>query len=285
MMHGAKHKVNIKALTLATAAALACANGVPVWGQPEELEGDTSPKPTGAQGVASFVKDGTLDLDAVVKHFEDMYRSDSSISTAELIVTKPRRTRTLRMKAWTQGEEKALIVVQAPPREKGTASLKVERNLWNYFPRIKRTIRIPPSMMLASWMGSDFTNDDVVRDSSYSDDYLYELVGRSENPAGWTIRFNAKPGTVGLWKRLDLVVSLDGWIPLAATYYDRKDRLARTMYWDDVKDFDGRRIPSRMTLIPQDKEGHKTQFVYLDIDFDVEVPDSTFSLSALERKR
>jgi hypothetical protein len=214
-----------------------------------------------------------------------MYRSDSSISTAELIVTKPRRTRALRMKAWTQGEEKALIVVQAPAREKGTASLKVDKNLWNYFPRIRRTIRIPPSMMLASWMGSDFTNDDVVRDSSYSKDYVYELVGRSEDPPGWTIRFNAKPGTVGLWKRLELVVSLDGWIPLVATYYDRKDRLSRTMFWEEVKDFDGRRIPSRMRLIPQDKKGHKTEFVYLDIDFDVEVPESTFSLSALERKR
>jgi outer membrane lipoprotein-sorting protein len=233
----------------------------------------------------SFIKDGKVDLDAVVKHFEDLYRSDSSISVAELTVTRPNRERTMTMKSWTRGREKALIVIQAPVREAGTATLKVDDNLWNYLPRIKRTIRIPPSMMLASWMGSDFTNDDLVRESSFTDDYTYELVGRSEEPPGWLVRFEAKPDTVGLWKSLELVVSEDGTIPLVARYYDRKDRLARTMTWDEVREFDGRRIPSHMTLIPEDEEGHKTEMRYHEIDFDVEVPESTFSLSNLEQQR
>jgi len=232
-----------------------------------------------------FLKDGKLDTNAVVKYFEDLYRSESSISQAKLIVTKPRRRRTLQMKVWTLGEEKALIVIQAPPREKGTATLKVDKNLWNYLPRIRRTIRIPPSMMLASWMGSDFTNDDLVRESSYSKDYDYKLVGPSSDPNGWLVRFDAKPDVVGLWNRFDLVLSPDGRIPLEAQYYDRKDRLARTLLWSDVKVFDGKRIPAHMTLIPRDKEGHKTEMIYFDIDFDVKMPDSTFSLSNLEQTR
>lgn len=232
-----------------------------------------------------FVKDGRVDLDAVVKYFEDLYRSESSISVAKLTVTKPRRTRTLEMKIWTRGEEKALIVIRDPARERGTATLKVDKNLWNYLPRIKRTIRIPPSMMLASWMGSDFTNDDLVKESSYSKDYQYELVGHSEEPKGWLVRFTAKPDIVGLWNRFELILSEDVRIPIEAKYYDRKDRLARVMRWSDVKVFDGKRIPSRMTLIPTDKEGHRTEMVYLDIDFDVKVPDATFSLSNLEQKR
>ena len=233
----------------------------------------------------SFVKDGKVDVDAVVKYFEDLYRSDSSISVAKLTVTKPRRKRTLEMKIWTQGEEKALIVIRQPARERGTATLKVDKNLWNYLPRIKRTIRIPPSMMLASWMGSDFTNDDLVKDSSYSKDYEYELIGPSEQPKGWLVRFTAKPDIVGLWNRFELVVSEDARIPLEAKYYDRKDRLARVMHWSDVKVFDGKRIPSRMILTPSDKEGHVTEMVYLEIEFDVEVPDATFSLSNLEQRR
>ena len=232
-----------------------------------------------------FVKDGQVDLEAVVKYFEDLYRSDSSISVAKLTVTKPRRKRTLEMKIWTQGEEKALIVIRSPAREKGTATLKVDKNLWNYLPRIKRTIRIPPSMMLASWMGSDFTNDDLVKESSFSEDYTYELVGPSEKPKGWLVRFTAKPDIVGLWNRFELILSEDARIPIEARYYDRKDRLARIMHWSDVKVFDGKRIPSRMTLIPADKEGHITEMAYLDIDFDVKVPDSTFSLSNLEQRR
>jgi len=234
----------------------------------------------------SFVKDGKVDVEAVVKYFEDLYRSDSSISVARLIVTKPRRERTLEMKMWTRGEEKALVLIQSPAREKGTATLKVDKNLWNYLPRIKRTIRIPPSMMLASWMGSDFTNDDLVKDASHSKDYTYELIGPSENPKGWLVRFTAKPDIVGLWNRFELVVSEDARIPLVAKYYDRKDRLARTLIWTDVKVFDGKRIPAHMTLIPEDKkEGHKTEMIYLEIEFDVDVPEKTFSLANLEQKR
>jgi len=244
-----------------------------------------TPDPNSLPADNPFVKEGKVDVDAVVKYFENLYRSDSSISVAKLTVTKPRSTRTLEMKIWTQGEDKALIVIRNPARERGTATLRVDKNLWNYLPRIKRTIRIPPSMMLASWMGSDFTNDDLVKESSYSKDYKYELVGPSEKPKGWLVRFTAKPDIVGLWNRFELILSEDARIPLEAKYYDRKDRLAREMRWSDVKVFDGRRIPTRMTLIPSDKEGHATEMVYLDIDFDVKVPDDTFSLSNLEQMR
>jgi outer membrane lipoprotein-sorting protein len=246
--------------------------------------GDTG-DPNALPADHPFVKDGQVNVDAVVKYFEDLYRSDSSISVAKLTVTKPRRERTLEMKIWTRGEEKALIVIRSPARERGTATLKVDKNLWNYLPRIKRTIRIPPSMMLASWMGSDFTNDDLVKESSYSKDYVYELVGPSEQPKGWLVRFTAKPDIVGLWNRFELILSEDARVPIEAKYYDRKDRLARVMHWSDVKVFDGRRIPARMTLTPADKEGHITEMMYLDIDFDVMVPDTTFSLSNLEQRR
>lgn len=224
-----------------------------------------------------------LDVDAVVTHFEEMYRSESSVSKSELTVTTPRRTRTLKMDSWTKGKTKALIIITSPIREKGTATLKVDKSLWNFLPRIKRTIRIPPSMMLSSWMGSDFTNDDLVRETSFRDDYTYKLAGRSKDPVGWVIQFDAKPDLVGLWKRFVLVVSDDGTLPIQARYYDRKDRLARTIIWDQVTDMGGRRIPARITLVPQDKAGHKTVMIYTEITFDADVPENTFSLTRLER--
>ena len=248
-----------------------------------------NPEGETAQKIESpFPKeDGSIDLPAVVKHFEDLYRSESSTSTVEMTVVRPRRERSLTMKIWTRGDEKALVVIQAPPREKGTATLKVEDNLWNYLPRIKRTIRIPPSMMQSAWMGSDFTNDDLVRESSYSEDYDYELVGPSKEPEGWLVRFTAKKGVVGLWERFDLVVSKDGTLPITSKWYNRKGELARVMTWDRVKVLDGKRLPARMTLVPKDKdeEGHKTVMTYMEIDFDVDLPASTFSLSRLERQR
>jgi len=233
----------------------------------------------------SFIRDGKLDVQAVVDYFEDLYRANSSTATARLIVTRPRRTKTMQLQMWTQGREKALIVIQEPAREKGIATLKVGDNLWNYFPRIRRTIRIPPSMMQSAWMGTDFTNDDLVRESRYTTDYFHELIGPIADPNGWLIRFTAKPETVGLWERFDLVVSRDGTIPRQAKYYDRKGRHARTLYWSDVKVFDGRRLPAHLTLIPEGEKGQKTEMIYLALDFDVALPDSTFSLSELERTR
>ena len=232
-----------------------------------------------------FIKGGILDVNAVVKHFEDLYRSTSSISEVELKITRPRNTRTLEMKIWTKGEEKALVVIQSPAREKDTATLKVDNNLWNYLPRINRTIRIPPSLMMSSWMGSDFTNDDLVRESSFSKDYTYKLIGHTENPPGWKVDLIAKPDIVGLWNKFELIVSEDGMIPLQAKYYDRRDRLARTIIWSDVKDFGGHVIPSKMVLTPEDEKGQKTEMIYKNIDFNVTLPDDTFSLSQLERKR
>ena len=252
----------------------------------EETPAAASPRINIPKEVESpFIKQGKLDLPAVIKHFEDLYRSDSSISEVLLSVTKPRRQRKLAMKVWTQGQERVLVLIQSPAKEKGTATLKVDRNLWNYLPRIKRTIRIPPSMMQKSWMGSDFTNDDLVREASLSQDYSYELIGPSQAPPGWSIRFYAKPGVVGLWKRIEWVVSPDGMLPLEAKYYDRKDRLSRIMTWSDVKELGGKTLPARMTLVPTDKEGHKTEMVYQRIDFEKDVPISMFSLSRLEQIR
>ena len=232
-----------------------------------------------------FVRDGQLDLEAVVKHFEDLYRSNSSIAEAELIVTRPRRARSMKMKIWTEGEEKSLIVIEAPVRDKGTATLKVDKNLWNYMPRIKRTIRIPPSMMLASWMGSDFTNDDLVRESSFSRDYTYEVMEQAPDAKGWRVRFTAKPDVVGLWNRFELLLSEDGDVPIEAQFFDRKDRLARTLYWTEVKVWEERKIPTHLTLVPEGEEGNKTEMIYHSLHFDVNLPKDTFSLSRLEQKR
>ena len=237
-----------------------------------------------AAGTAGAQEATPPDVKMIVRRMDDLYRSKSSIALMELTVVKPRRTRTLRMRAWTRGEEKALIVIESPAREKGVTTLKVGDNLWNYFPRISRSIRIPPSMMRGSWMGSDFTNDDLVRESSFEEDYESRVEGRSESPPGWKVVSIARPGVVGLWKRIEAVFS-DELLPVEQKYFDRKGRLARTMTFGEVRVMGGRRIPTHMVLVPTREEGKRTEMRYLEIEFDADVPESTFSLSRLERKR
>jgi hypothetical protein len=224
------------------------------------------------------------DVDALLAKLDDLYRSKSSIARLEILVVSPRTSRSMRLKAWTRGEEEVLVVVEAPAREAGTATLRVGENLWNFLPRIARTIRVPPSMMLGSWMGTDFTNDDLVKESSMRKDFDARIDRRSESPPGWWLNLEVKPGIVGRWARIELLVS-DDLLPLEERQYDRKGRLARTMRFDEVGLLGGRRLPAHLVLTPEDAEGQRTEMRYLEVQFDVRVDDDTFSLSRLERNR
>jgi outer membrane lipoprotein-sorting protein len=222
------------------------------------------------------------DVDALLQHLDDLYRSKSSIARIEIDVTTTRSTRNMRLRAWTRGEEEVLVLIEAPPREAGTATLRVGNNLWNYLPKIARTIRVPPAAMLGSWMGTDFTNDDLVRESSLRKDFAARIDRRSDTPPGWWLTLDVKPNVVGRWARIELLVS-DERLPIEERHYDRKGRLARTMQFDEVKVLGGRRLPTRIALVPADSVGQRTEMRYLDVEFDVPLSNDTFSLSRLER--
>jgi len=235
------------------------------------------------EATESADTEGAPDADDILRSYDDLYSSTGTEATVEITIVTPKKTRNLKLRYWAKGEDKALMVIDAPPRDAGTATLKVDKNLWNYLPKIARTIRVPPSMMMGSWMGSDLTNDDIVRDSSYEDDYESQVVGRTEDPPGWRVRMTARPDAVGLWNSVEMVFADDSWLPVMAQFYDRKDRLSRTMTFGDVGVVNGRHVPMLITIVPEREEGRRTEFRYLDVEFDVELSDDTFSLSRLER--
>lgn len=221
----------------------------------------------------------------LLRRFDEMYESSGTVARMELAVTRPGKTRTMRMRTWSIGQDRALVVVEAPPRDAGTATLKVEGNLWNYLPKISRTIRVPPSMMMGSWMGTDVTNDDLVRETSWEADYTAAVTGRREDPPGWLVRLEARPDVPGLWEAVEALFSDAEQLPTEIRYYDRKGRLSRTMTLADVREVSGRRIPMAMTIVPERKDGHRTEMRYLHVEFDADLDESVFSLAALERRR
>ncbi|NVN90219.1 MAG: outer membrane lipoprotein-sorting protein [Desulfuromonadales bacterium] len=223
-------------------------------------------------------------VEDVVRRLDDLYRTSASSGHVELIAKTETQTRHLKMRIWSKGKDRSLIIIDEPVREAGTETLKVGNNLWNYLPKISRTIRIPPSMMLSSWMGTDFTNDDLVKDSSYERDFDTRIMGRSLDPKGWIGVMEVRPGVVGRWRKIEWVVNEDASLPLMARFFDRKGRLARTMRFSDVRMMGGRRIPTRVQLETVDQPGHLTELRYLDMKFDLNLPDSLFSLSQLERQ-
>jgi outer membrane lipoprotein-sorting protein len=221
-------------------------------------------------------------VEDVTTRIDALFRSTGTTARMEVTIVTPSTTRTMRMRMWSRGEDRSLIVIESPARDEGTATLRRDRSLWNYLPRIARTMRVPPSMMSSSWMGSDLTNDDLTQGSTFREDYDGVVVGPSDSPAGWLVRFDAHEDVVGLWLRVEYVVDADGTLPLEARFYDRRLELARTMRFEDVAEMDGRTIPTRMVIVPADEEGRRTEMRYLSADFDADVPESTFSLSELE---
>jgi len=214
---------------------------------------------------------------------DDTFRGETSHATIEMHVVTARYDRTMRMEAWSQGADNSLIRILAPVKDAGVSTLKVGDNIWNYLPKIDRTMKIPSGMMGGSWMGSHFTNDDLVQNSRFSDDFTSTVTGSGEgDDAIWTLDLVPKPDAPVVWGHVIIRVRGDR-IPLDAQYFDEDGSLARTMTWGDVQEMDGHHIPTTMTLVPGDAPDELTRITYVDLDFDVDLPASTFTLQALRR--
>ncbi|MCI5132049.1 MAG: outer membrane lipoprotein-sorting protein, partial [Candidatus Electrothrix sp. EH2] len=107
----------------------------------------------------------------IIKKVEDNLNGKTAEMKITMTVKTKRAERTMKMQSWSVGKDKSFIKILYPGKDKGITFLKMDNSMWQYVPRIEKTIKIPASMMLQSWMGSDFSNDDLVRESSISEDY------------------------------------------------------------------------------------------------------------------
>jgi outer membrane lipoprotein-sorting protein len=237
------------------------------------------------------------DIATVVKKMDELYRADSSYAEIEMEIVTPHWQRTLSMKSWTEGKKKTFIQLLSPPKEKGVATLRLGSEMWNYLPRANKVIKIPPSMMMSSWMGSDFTNDDLVKAFTLLDDYRYEFITPEDiaqpagaaHPAGAAqdllyIALTPREGLPVVWGKIVAAVTRDEYLPVWDRYYDEKGALMRIINFRDVKLFGGRRIPSVMEVIPQDKKDQRTVLRYVRAEFNISIPEDVFSLRNLRTK-
>lgn len=229
----------------------------------------------------------TTDIREIVKKADEKLRGTSSIGEVTMTIQRPSWERTLSMKNWTLGTEYSLILITAPAKEKGQVFLKRESEMWNWLPSIDRMIKIPPSMMMQSWMGSDFTNDDLVKESSIVKDYTHKLIGKEtiENYPCYKVELIPLEDAPVVWGKIYMWISQDEFLWLKAEFFDEDGFLVNTEILTDVKKMDDRIIPTRMEMIPADKEGHKTIMTFDNIDFEVPIKDSFFSIQNMKRIR
>jgi len=221
----------------------------------------------------------------IIKKAEDMIKGETSTGTFTMTVVNPDFKRTVVMESWWVGNEKALIVIKSPAKEAGNKTLKIKNEMWNYLKNTETTIKIPPSMMLQSWNGSDLTNDDLVRESDLIKDYDIKLLleEKIQNEDCWKIELTPKPTAPVVWGTIYYWVRKIDFLPALIQYYDEKGNLHRTMSFSDYKIMDKRKIPTKWTIINNKKTGHYTEFIYNDVKFNVKIPDRIFSFKELEK--
>lgn len=236
------------------------------------------------RGILAF-EDPDIDPKAVIKKVDQLLRGDSSHGEVEMTVKTKRWERTLGMEIWSEGTEKALVRITSPKKEEGTATLKVGNDIWNYLPKIDRTIRVPSSMMGSSWMGSHFTNDDLVKESQLVEDYDIELTysGLRDGVEVYEFRLLPHEDAAVVWGSITYQVRKEDLIPIWARYFDEDGNLKRTMTFEDVRQMGGRKIPTLIRLVPADEPGEYTEMRYHDLEFDLQLPPRLFSLSELRR--
>jgi outer membrane lipoprotein-sorting protein len=223
-----------------------------------------------------------VDPKALLDRVDDIYRGTSSHGQLTMKVVTAHWTRTLGLEVWTKGKEDSLIRITAPAKERGTATLKVGSNIWNYLPNVQRVVKVPSSMMGGAWMGSHFTNDDLVRLSRMSQDY--DLTVEAGAPADQiVIDCVPKPNAPVVWGRLVVKVRRADLMPLSIAYFDEHGKLARTLTFSDVSKLGGREIPAVSRMVPADKPGEMTEIRYERLELGVALPDDLFSLRSLQR--
>lgn len=199
-------------------------------------------------------------------------------------IVNPNWERTLRMNIWTETMENTLITIDYPRKEKGSGTLRKSSEMWNYLPKVGKVIKVPPSMMGSSWMGSDFTNDDLVKETTLSDDYDAKFVTGPDADKHY-IELTAKKDTVTVWGKILLVVDKATNMPITEEFFDERGKKVRTLYFSEIKELGGRKLPAKLVLIPEGSEKRQTSIEYKDAKFDIKLPEDTFTLINLQRKR
>ncbi|NOQ93211.1 MAG: outer membrane lipoprotein-sorting protein [Methylophaga sp.] len=225
-------------------------------------------------------------VNSILNEVDDLWRGDSSYTVTSMHVKTEHYTRTMRMEGWSKGKEKTLFKIIEPLREKGTATLKSGNHIYTYLPKTDRTIKLTSGMMMGAWMGSHLTNDDLVKEARLEEDYDANISFEGKRDGQNIIEFTLIPklDAAVVWGKVTLVILADSHIPIIEYYFDEEFILTRTISFSDVKSLGGRERPTVLRVIPADKPDEYTEFIYEQLELNVEISDRLFSLSSLKKR-
>ena len=236
----------------------------------------TGVEPAAAQSTDPLIEE-------LLRATDDTNRGQSSQAVIAMQVKTKRYERSMKMEIWSKGTEKSLIRILEPAKDAGVSTLKVDENLWNYLPKVDRTMKVPSGMMGSAWMGSHLTNDDLVREARLSEDFTYSLTSQpSASAPNYVVTCKPKPDAPVVWDKVVVEVRPDK-VPVKVDYFDEDGELVRTMEYSDVREVDGQLSPMTFKLIPHDKPGEFTQMSFNELKLNLNLSDNLFSLQSLKK--
>lgn len=239
-------------------------------------------------GIASNGLSQGVNATEIVKRADDKMRGEkSSYSVMSMKIVRPTWERTISFKSWGKGTEMSLVFITGPAKDKGQSFLKIKNEMWSWNPSVNRTIKLPTSMLSQGWMGSDFTNDDLLNQRSIVVDYNHELTGEEviSGELCHKINLNPKPNAPVVWGKIVMWISKRYDLILKTEYYDEDKYLVKSEIGKNLKEMDGRLTPTTFELIPADEEGNKTIVTIDEIKFNIPIDDSFFSQQNMIRIR
>ncbi|MCL1938633.1 MAG: outer membrane lipoprotein-sorting protein [Candidatus Azobacteroides sp.] len=235
-------------------------------------------------GLSITLSAQTLSVLDIVKKADSKMRGESSYSEMTMTIVRPTWQRSISMKIWTKGTHFALIKVTAPAKDKGTGFVKRDKELWNWIPSIDRLIKMSASVMGQSWMGSDFTNDDMVRESSMVTDYTQKMAGEEEIRGFncYQIELTPLPEAAVVWGKVIVWIEKETFNMIRTQNLDENFNLAQTLENYDFKQFGDRTLPSRREMTPAAGKEQKTVITISKAQYNIPIQESFFSQQNLK---
>lgn len=225
------------------------------------------------------------DATAIIRKADEKVKGKTSVSSIIIQIIRPNWNREMKIKTWSKGNDLAMVLVTEPAKDRGIVYLKRKKEVWNWIPSIERTIKLPPSMMSQSWMGTDFSNDDLVKEASLAEDYNHSIDGDTtiDGMVCWKIRLLPKPEAAVVWGKLLIIIDKKEYMMLYGEYYDEEGELINILKASDVKMLGGRLLPAKLEMIPANKRNNKTVLIYNSLQFDNPIEDNFFATQNMPR--
>ena len=235
---------------------------------------------------ALALAEGDVTAQDIIRKAMDHYRGQTSYSEMTMVIHRPDWERSMTMQGWSEGDKKTLVRVTEPKKDAGNGTLSVDGNMWTYTPKINRVIKVPSSMMSQNWMGSDFSNKDISKDTAIIEDYDHTLVNTEEADGHkvWTIESIPHEDAAVVWGKEVLQVR-DDWVLLEQQFWDQDGVLVKSLVAREIREMGGRMVAAVLRMSREDTPEEWTEVRTEAVEFDLALPGNLFTLSSLRNPR